>query len=65
VNGRAAVVFELREEPGEDEAARPARVATRDDSRDDRISQGKRGGDFSDVVGKYGDDIGELSESRG
>jgi hypothetical protein len=65
VDGRATVVISLRERLGDEGAALPARVGARDDSRDDRIPQGKRRAKFSDVVGKCGDDVGKLSESRG
>jgi hypothetical protein len=65
VNAWAADVAELRESLGEDPAVLPALGGARDDARDERIVQGKRGGDFSDVVGECGDDLGELSERRG
>jgi hypothetical protein len=52
MKGRVDVVFELRERLGDEEGARRARVGVREDSRDDRILQGKRWSNFSEVVGK-------------
>jgi hypothetical protein len=53
VNERAATIFELRDEPGEESAARSAHVGTREHWRDDRISRRECGGDFSDAARKF------------